>query len=206
MDVREPIAVYGKKKFTEQEYLDFERNSLEKHEYYRGEIFTLAGRRDFDSMAGAGRRHIIISKNLMRDIANALRGKPCQPYGSDLRINIPENTLYTYPDLSIICGDILTSSLDEETATCPTVIIEILSPSTRAYDQGEKFALYRAIPTLKEYILVDPDTVLVQAFRMNEARNWLLEECKSLPETLFLPSVNISLCLRDIYEGTKLDT
>ena len=206
MEIREPVVAYGKSKFTEEEYLEFERNSLEKHEYYRGEIFQLAGRRDFLSMAGAAKRHIIISRNIMRDIATALRGKSCQPCGSDMRIFIPENTLYTYPDLSIICGDAMSMLIEEnkEFASQPIVIIEILSPSTRAYDKGEKFVLYRAIPSLKEYILIDTDAVHIEAFRINERGNWELEEYKSLADKFPVPSVGIELFMQDIYEDTKL--
>jgi len=204
MDIREPIVAYGKSKFTEEEYLEFERNSLEKHEYYRGEIFPLAGRRDFLSMAGAATTHIIISRNIMRDIATALRGKSCQPFGSDMRIHIPENTLYTYPDLSIICGDISLEEMNNDVAMQPTVIIEILSPSTRAYDKGEKFVLYRAIPALKEYILIDTNAVHIEAFRINEREHWELEEYKSLAEKFLIPSMGIELSMQDIYEDTKL--
>ncbi|HKB46022.1 MAG TPA: Uma2 family endonuclease, partial [Chitinophagaceae bacterium] len=150
MEIKEPAVAYGKNKMTIEEYLQFEKASDTKHEYYRGEVFA---------MSGVKPRHNVIAKNLMRDIATALRGKPCQPYGSDTRINIPENTLFTYPDISIICGDIIPSGYDEDTATQPVVVIEILSKSTRDYDRMGKFKLYRDIPALKEYILVDSESV-----------------------------------------------
>src|SRR5688572_27769536 len=123
-EVREPAVAYGKKKLTIEQYLRWERESQQKHEYYLGEIFA---------MAGAGRRHNIIFKNLFRDIAHGLRGNPCQPYGSDLRIHVPENTLFTYPDITIICTDLESSEVNES-FTNPAVIIEILSPSTKNYD------------------------------------------------------------------------
>ena len=195
MEVKEPAVAYGKEKFTIEEYLRMEKAATEKHEYYQGEIFT---------MSGAKPRHNVIAKNLIRDIANALRGKPCQPYGSDLRINIPENTLFTYPDISIICGDIVSSEFDEDTAVMPTIIIEILSPSTKEYDRGGKFKLYRDIAPLKEYILIDSESVNIEAFRINNSNHWELEEYKSGSETLELPSVQVSIPVADIYEGTKL--
>ena len=195
MEVKEPAVAYGKEKFTIEEYLRMEKAATEKHEYYQGEIFA---------MSGAKPRHNVIAKNLIRDIANALRGKPCQPYGSDLRINIPENTLFTYPDISIICGDIVSSEFDEDTAVMPTIIIEILSLSTKEYDRGGKFKLYRDIAPLKEYILIDSESVNIEAFRINNSNHWELEEYKSGSETLELPSVQVSIPVADIYEGTKL--
>jgi Uma2 family endonuclease len=194
-ELREPAVAYGKNKLTLEEYLHFERSSPDKHEYYKGEIFA---------MAGAGPRHNIISVNLLAAIANRLKGKLCRPYGSDMRIHIPENTLFTYPDISIICGDIITSPEDEETATLPIVIIEILSHSTKQYDRGDKFKLYRDIPTLKEYILVDAESVNIEAFSINERSHWELQEYKNLNGELSISPVDIIISLADIYEGTGL--
>jgi len=126
-EVREPAVAYGKQKLTIDEYLEFEKASPEKHEYFEGEIFA---------MSGAGPRHNVIFSNLFRDISGHLKGKPCQPYGSDMRIHIPDNSLFTYPDISIICGDPVSSIRDDDSFVEPTVIIEILSPSTRHYDRG----------------------------------------------------------------------
>lgn len=196
MEVKEPAVAYGKNKMTIEEYLQFEKTAEVKHEYYRGEVFA---------MAGAKPRHNVISKNLIRDIATALRGNPCQPYGSDMRINVPVNTLFTYPDISIICGDIVPSEFDEDTATQPLVIIEILSKSIKDYDRIGKFKLYRDIPTLKEYILVDSESVNIEAFRMNSNNHWELEEYKTVADKLAIPSVQVYISIADIYEGTKLE-
>ncbi|HRQ51049.1 MAG TPA: Uma2 family endonuclease [Agriterribacter sp.] len=195
MELREPAVAYGKNKLTLEEYLAWEREAPQKHEYYRGEVFA---------MAGTGARHNVIAKNLMVDIGIQLKGKRCQPYGSDLRIHVPENTLFTYPDISIICRDIVEEEANDEYAIEPTVIIEILSPSTRSYDRGEKFRLYRDIPSLKAYILVDSESIAIEAFRINASGYWELEEYKSLNETLSIPVLQITLPLHDIYEGTKL--
>ncbi|MEO7394394.1 MAG: Uma2 family endonuclease [Chitinophagaceae bacterium] len=197
MEVKESEVAYGKNKYTVEEYLQMENAATEKHEYFRGEIFA---------MSGASPRHNVIAKNLMRDIATALRGKPCQPYGSDMRINIPDNTLFTYPDISIICSDIISSEYDEETATQPTVIIEILSSATRDYDRQGKFKLYRDIPALKEYILIDSMSVNIEAFRINSNNHWELEEYKTINFQLSISSVQIYVAIADIYEGTRLDT
>lgn len=195
MEVREPIVVYNKSKFSVEEYLRFEKESSHKHEYFNQEIFA---------MAGASPRHNIIFSNVFRELAYHLKGHPCKPYGSDLRIHIPENNLFTYPDISVICGDIIPSEIDADTATLPTIIIEILSPATKDYDRGGKFRLYRDIPMLREYILIDSEAISVEVFRINSQGNWELQEHRSNDETLILPTVGFLLPLKEMYEGTKL--
>lgn len=195
MELREPAVAYGKSKFTIQEYLEMERAAVHKSEYYKGEIIA---------MAGAGARHNIIFSNLFGDLAYRLKGRPCQPYGSDMRLHIPENTLFTYPDITIICGDLIPSHRDEDSFIGPSVLIEILSPSTKNYDRGEKFKLYRDIPTLKEYILVDSESIGIEVFRIDPHEHWTLEEYKTMEDTLVIQTVGISVALRDIYGRTKL--
>lgn len=195
MEVRDPIVVYNKSKVTEEEYLFFEKTAPEKHEYFKGEVFA---------MAGAGARHNVIFSKLFGELAYRLKGKPCRPYGSDFRIHIPENTLYTYPDISIICGEIIPSKADPDTAVQPTVLIEILSPSTRNYDQGIKFKLYREIPTLKEFITVDSESIGMEAYHINSQGNWELRDLRSIKDTLTIKVVEVSLPLKEIYDGTKL--
>ncbi len=195
MEAQEPIPAYQKKFYSIQEYLEMENATLEKHEYYKGEIFA---------MSGASARHNIISINIIGILVNALKGKSCQPYGSDMRIHIPENTLFTYPDISIICGDITISDEDENTAIGPTVIIEILSPSTRNYDRGEKFMLYRAIPALKDYLLVDSRSIHVEHFAINKEGLWQLKEHSKINEEIFIETLNMKLPMKDIYDRSKL--
>jgi Uma2 family endonuclease len=137
-------------------------------------------------------------------LGQKLKGKPCQPYGSDLRIHIPSNTLFTYPDISIFCGEVKTLNDDEWNALNPTALIEVLSPSIKGYDRGNKFKLYREIPTLKEYVLIDSLSVSVEAFAINEKGNWELKEFTSIEDTLHFSSIQASVTLKEIYEGTKL--
>jgi Uma2 family endonuclease len=193
MEIREPIVAYGKKILTQEEYLMFERASTEKHEYFQGEIFL---------MSGAGRRHNIIFSNLFSDLGFYLKNKSCRPFGSDMRVYIPQNTLFTYPDISIFCGE--EELLDEDNAIGPTVIIEILSPSTKSYDRGDKFKLYRDIPSLREYILVDSEGVGIEIFRLNSNRHWELEELKGADQELVIDSIQFTLPLTAIYKDTKL--
>ena len=195
MELREPAVAYGKQKFSIEEYLEMEEASMEKHEYYQGEIFA---------MSGVKVPHLIVHKNLMSKLYIKLSGKKCQPYGSDARIHIPENTLFTYPDISIICGEIITRDNDDFNILNPTIIIEILSKSTKNYDRGDKFKLYRDIPTLKEYILVDSESVHIEVFRLNEKNHWELEEYNSLKGELYVQTINEKILIADIYEGMKL--
>lgn len=195
MEVRDPLVVYNKKILSAEEYLQFEKTSETKHEFFRGEVFA---------MAGADRRYNKIFSNLFGELAYRLKGKKCQPYGSDLRIHIPENSLYTYPDISIICGELIAAGHDDDTPILPTVIIEILSASTKNYDRGDKFKLYRDIPTLREYILVDSETINIEAFRINGSGHWELEEYKTSGQILNIHSVELFIPIGDIYEGTKI--
>ena len=121
-----------------------------------------------------------------------------------MRIHIPENSLFTYPDVSIICGDILSSPEDEDSTIQPTVIFEILSPSTKNYDRGVKFMLYRAIASLKEFILVDSESIHVEHFAINKEGFWQLEEYNLPSEKINLKSVCVQLHLGTVYEETKL--
>ncbi len=195
MDIKEPEHAYQKKYYSIHEYLEMENDAIEKHEYYKGEIFA---------MSGAGNRHNIISVNIIASLHNSLKGKTCQPYGSDMRIHIPQNTLFTYPDISIICGNIIPSEEDENTSTNPTVIIEILLPSTRNYDRGVKFMQYRAIPTLKEYILVEAESIHVEQFAINKDGLWQLKEYSSPADQLVIEYLGATLLLKDVYDRCKL--
>jgi Uma2 family endonuclease len=195
MEVEEPSHAYQKKFYSIQEYLEMENEALEKHEYYKGEIFAISG---------ASATHNIISVNIISALKISLKGKKCRPYGSDMRVNIPENSLFTYPDISIFCGEVITLREDENTAIQPTVIIEILSPSTRNYDRGEKFMLYRAIPSLKEYILVDSESIHVEHFAINKEGLWQLKEHSTSQEKIFIETLDLRLPLKEIYEDSQL--
>jgi len=195
MEIREPAVAYGKEKISIEEYLEMENAAVEKHEYYRGEIFA---------MSGAKVPHNIITKNLLGNLFNKLKGKGCQPYGSDTRIHISSNTLFTYPDISIICGEVITLNDDDYNVLNPTAIIEVLSKSTKNYDRGEKFKLYRDIPTLKEYILADSESVHIEVFRLNEKSHWELEEYNSINDLLYLKVIEEKFPLSEIYEGVKM--
>jgi Uma2 family endonuclease len=195
MELREPAVAYGKQKFTIEEYLAMEEAGVEKHEYYRGEIFA---------MSGSKVPHNTISSNLLGQLVVKLKGKKCRPYGSDQRIHIEANTLFTYPDISVVCGEVITLNNDNWNILNPAVIIEILSPSTRNYDRGEKFMLYRDIPTLKEYILIDSEHAHIEAFRLNAAHRWELEEYNSPEDQLHIKAINEVIAVAEVYDGVKM--
>ena len=188
--VNEPALKYNN--ISAEEYLKQERAATEKHEYYQGEIFA---------MSGASKEHNEIFSNFFGDIAHQLKGKGCKPYGSDFRVHIPKNTLYTYPDIIIVCGEPEFTDDKMDTVTNPSVIVEILSKSTRNYDKGEKFTLYRDITTLKEYILVDTEKIHVEKHIRHADNSWQLTDYRYIEEYFTIDCVQISLLLKDIYDG-----
>ncbi len=196
MEIREPAVAYGKEKFSIDEYLRMENTEVVKHEYYQGEIFA---------MSGAKVPHNTIVVNLLIKLGQKLKGKKCKPFDSDQRIHIPSNTLFTYSDISIICGEIITLNNDEYNVLNPTVIIEVLSSSTKNYDRGEKFKLYRDITTLKEYILVDSESIHIETFRLNENDHWELEEYNSAEDILIIKAIEENITLSEIYDGVRIN-
>lgn len=192
--VEEPSAYYALR-YNLSQYLEIEKKSSNKHEYFNEEIF---------SMAGASDEHNEVFSNLFFQIASKLKGKPCRPYGSDKRLHIPQNTLYTYPDISIYCNGLIHSANDKDSAILPTVLIEILSSTTQSYDRGDKFKLYRDIPSLKEYILIDPEQIAIESFFLNSKNNWELQEYTDQTQNLRFKSLNIDISIQDIYENIPL--
>lgn len=195
MKVREPAPAYSHKKWTIEEYLQMENASFEKHEYYQSEIFA---------MSGTKLTHNIIATNVLSELRQKLKGSKCRPYNSDQRIFIEKNTLFTYPDISVVCGEVKTLNDDEWNILNPTILIEVLSPSTKSYDRGDKFKLYRDIPSLRQYILIDTLSVSVEAFCINTSGLWQLKEYKNIHEILCIDAISTELPLKEIYEGTKL--
>ncbi len=187
-EVNEPVPKFNY--VSAEDYLRMERTSQQKHEYYQGEVFA---------MAGASLNHNDIFTNLFGHLSLKLKGKGCKPYGSDLRVHIPMNTLYTYPDISIVCGKPETTDNAFDTITNPCIIIEILSSSTKSYDRGDKFNLYRQIPTLQEYILIDSETVSVEHFVRTDVHEWRLTELKDITDVFMIKTVAIRITLESLY-------
>lgn len=177
---------------TETEYLEREQTSPIKHEYYAGEVFA---------MAGGSEAHNLIASNVNASIYAQIRGRGCRIYPSDMRIKIVNTGLYTYPDLTIVCGTPdFVNTKKRDTLLNPTIIIEILSSSTERYDRGVKFQNYRSIETLKEYILIAQNTYHVERYIRQEGNTWLLTEATGMESTIALESIQVTLALADVYE------
>ena len=169
-----------------EEYLALERKAERKSQYLNGEILA---------MAGASREHNLIVGNLVREIGNQLRGGPCEVYPSDMRVRVRETGLYTYPDVSVVCGAPEIEDAHGDTLLNPTLLIEVLSSSTGNDDRGWKSEHYRRIPSLQEYLLVPQDEPRVQRYRRRGEREWVITEVVGLGESVELASVGCELGL-----------
>lgn len=177
---------------TEEMYLEQERSSTTKHEYYDGNIYL---------MAGASEQHNLIALNIAATLHALLRGKGCRTYPSDMRLKVIKTGLNTYPDFTIVCGQSqFTDPIKRDTLINPIVIIEILSPSTERYDRGMKFQHYRTIPSFQEYILVSQDKYHIERFIRQENNEWVLSEAVGLEAVMPIASVQGALTLQDVYE------
>lgn len=180
---------------TPREYLELERRSEIRSEYVAGRIFV---------MSGASRRHNLIAVNLSREVSSQLRGRPCEAYVSDMRVKVAPTGMYTYPDIVAVCGEPRFEDAQADTLLNPTVIMEVLSESTEAYDRGEKFAHYRRLETLREYVLVAQDKVRIEHYR-RDGEEWVLSEVSDPVGTLHLPSIDCRVGVGAIYEKVEFE-
>lgn len=186
------MAINPKPPMTPEAYLAFERAQLDaKHEFLNGDVIA---------MAGASRQHNRIVTNLVVSLGSQLRGRPCDVYSSDMRVKIPTTGLYTYPDVIAMCHDPQFEDEALDTLLNPSVIIEVLSPSTEAYDRGIKFAHYRSIDAMQIYILIAQDKPQVEIFRRQGKRDWLLSVVEGLDARVSLESIGCELALAEVYE------
>ncbi len=156
-------------------------------------------------MSGGSFIHNKNFANTFGELSSKLKGKTCQPFGSDLRTSVQIGNLFAYPDISIICGNPDFTDDKFDTVKNPTVIFAILSPSTKNYDLGGKFLLYKQIETLKEYILIDSESIIVIKYSKNDDNSWLMTEMNDLNEILKLNSVQVEIVLNDIYDNVKFN-
>lgn len=180
-------------RYTSQQYLELERKADYKSEYINGHIIA---------MSGASRQHNLITGNVFREVSQQLRGRPCEAYINDMRVKVSHTGLYTYPDVVIACGEIQFEDAETDTLLTPTVIVEVLSPSTEAYDRGEKFAHYRRLASLQEYLLVAQDKVRIERY-VRQGDQWILSEVSDLNDTLHLAAVDCTIALQDIYDKVQ---
>ena len=180
---------------TEAEYLAIERDAVDgKSEFYDGEMFA---------MSGGTRWHSKIGTNVTGEFRDKLRRHRCQPFNAELRVRVDETGLYTYPDLSVVCGEPTFVDDTMDTLTNPTLIVEVLSESTESYDRGKKFQHYQQIPSLKEYLLVSQDDPRIEQFVRQDDGGWLLRETLGLKSRLKLPSLGITISLAEIFADVK---
>ena len=180
---------------TVEEYLAGERQSEIKHEYYQGQLFA---------MAGATRRHNLIVANVVGELRSALRQRPCEVYPSDMRVKVADTGLYTYPDASALCCEPVFDDSEEDTLENPQLLVEVLSRSTEAYDRGKKFKLYRAIPTLADYLLLSQDEILVEHFARQPDGTWNLR-IHQAGERIRIGSLQCELAVDELYLKVPLD-
>jgi len=174
---------------TAEEYLAFERASEQRHEFANGEAFA---------MSGGTREHSLIAANVTREFGNALLDRPCEVHTSDLRVKLATGSRYVYPDVSVVCGEPRFEDAQRDTLVNPSVIVEVLSDASEAYDRGDKFALYRALPSLRDYVLVSQKTMLVEHFHREDDGSWRLRALGP-GDVLALGSIDARVAIESLY-------
>ena len=180
--------------YTAEEYLTLERQAPYKSEYLAGQIMA---------MSGVSRAHSLITGNLLRVLGGQLLDRPCEAHASDLRVKVSARAMYTYPDVVVVCGDAQFEDAAVDTLLNPTLIIEVLSPSTEAYDRGAKFGYYRQAPPLREYVLVAQDRMLVEQYTRGDT-GWLLTETSDPAAIVEFPAIGCAAPLSEIYRKVAL--
>jgi Uma2 family endonuclease len=189
------MASLPKARYTPDQYLEMERKSELKNEYIDGEIVA---------MVGASERHNLIAGNLMGELHRQLKGTPCRVYPGDMRVDLRERHLYAYPDVVVVCDEPILRDGEMDNLLNPTVIIEVLSKSTEAFDRGRKSMKYRRIESLREYLLVSQEEPHTERY-VRLADEWRLREYDGLDKEIELLSVNCRLRLSDIYDKVRFN-
>jgi len=178
-----------------EEYLTLERKAQQKNEYLSGEIFA---------MGGASEKHNLIVGNVFASLHAQLKGRPCKVYSSDMRVKVSATGLYTYPDITALCGQAEFDDEQKDTLLNPDVIIEVLSKSTEGYDRGEKFAHYRKIGSLTEHVLISQDKYHIEHYIRQPDNQWLLSEADRRQDSIQLPAINCTLALTEVYDKVEM--
>lgn len=185
------MSAIPKAKLTPEEYLEFERKSDERHEFFDGEIFA---------MSGAKRNHNKIATNVSGLIWQHLKGKNCESYSNDMRVFVPETGLYTYPDIVAVCGEPKFKDNVFDTLLNPILLIEVLSDSTESYDRGKKFQHYRSIESLQEYVLVSQDEARIEKYVRHGDGFWLLSEAVGLDSEIEFAAIECRIAMQEVYD------
>jgi len=177
-------------RLSEAEYLRLDRLAEFRSEFFDGEVFA---------MAGGTRAHSLIATNLARELSAALKETDCVTYNADLRVKTQATGLFTYPDVSVVCGDQRFLDAEQDTLLNPSLIIEVLSDATEACDRGKKFEHYRQIPSFREYLLVSQKEPRIEQFIRQDDGTWNLKESAGLQAHLKLEPVNVTLRLTEVF-------
>jgi Uma2 family endonuclease len=154
-------------------------------------------------MTGATRKHVLIVLNLVRTLDDQLSERPCHLYSNDLRVSVRDGDHYVYPDVIVTCGPETFEPDEFDSLVNPVVLIEVLSPSTAAYDRGDKFLLYQTIPSLREYVLVSQESRRIEVFRRQPDGSWLYQSCPPSAPPLALESIGCTLTLDEVYRKVE---
>lgn len=187
------MAAHPKRKYTLEEYFDLELSTNERFEYWNGEVFC---------MSGVSEQHAQVETNFIRSLSNTLHERPRRVFPANMRIKVPSLAPYRYADVSVVCGQSVFEKIGGvDVLTNPTLIIEVLSDSTEAYDRGDKFTHYKSIPSLGEYLLVAQHRAHITHYAKNEDGSWSYSEINDLSASVHLSSVDCVLELTSVYEG-----
>ncbi len=189
------MAVQPGVEITPEEYLAAERQADFKSEYFAGEVFA---------MAGASYAHNLIVANVIAELRQQLKGKDCTAVPSDLRLWIESAKHYLYPDVTVVCGEPEFTDEHVDTLVNPRLVVEVLSKSTRDFDRGEKFTMYRTLPSFAEYVLIAQDRHHVEHFARQADGRWLLTDIDQVADTVSLTSIEGQLALAEIYDKVPL--
>ncbi|HEX9988720.1 MAG TPA: Uma2 family endonuclease [Chloroflexia bacterium] len=190
--------------YTPEQYLALEREAEYRSEYINGQIYPMNGQPY--AMSGASEEHNLIVVNVLREVSVQFKGRPCKVYVTDMRVKVSPTGMYTYPDIVAVCNKPHFEDERVDTLLNPTVIIEVLSPSTEAYDRGDKFAHYRKLASLTDYVLVSQNTARVEHYvRHSEGSGqWVLTEISGSDGVLRLISIGCEVALKDVYDKVNL--
>lgn len=182
-----------------EEYIQYEIETGQRHEYHDGLIYALAG---------GTIEHALIIGNVYSELRNSLRkkGSNCKPITNDAKLHIKKENKFVYPDTMVICGEFDRSNASKDAVTNPILIVEVLSKSTSGYDRGDKFYFYRQIPSLQEYILIDQSRYLVEIYYKKEKSDlWRITRSEGIDQQIKLQSLNIVLSMKDLYYDVEIN-
>jgi len=189
------MSLQPKTFLTPEEYLAIERKAKYKSEYFNGEMFA---------MSGASPSHVLIVTNVVAELRGQLKQRPCTVYSTDLRLRVSPTGLYTYPDIVVVCGPPQFADNQKDMLVNPTLIVEVLSDSTKDYDRGEKFEHYRSLASFNEYLLIAQDRCHVERFVRQPDNRWLLSETNQIEDSIRLSSIDCKLALTEVYDKVEL--